>query len=218
MAGRRAPSRAVAPVPRAVRRIFLLWTLLVLVPMGGCAEAPPPAVPDAEVPSRQEVFESARRSRPASGAAIAAIMAYHEKVCAPRQGFSSAEEPKGRRGCRLIDPTDEVRMLERMLAVTPATSPDRPRIVERIIAVWVDVDRLVNRQCANFALPADAKVGDIEDAQRALFIGDTLRKRALAEPLRLCGELRAQHPSYRPRVACPDADAAATAPSAPEWF
>lgn len=198
-----------------MRRLSSTWPLLLAASLSACAEPPTPQTPD--IPSREEVFETERLSKPAPRSSIAAVLAYHEKVCAPRQPLSPPEEPPRGRVCRFHSPLEELQSLERLRAATPATAADLPAIIDRTIATWIQIQHLTTTQCTSFTLPPSPTVADIEDAQKNLLVTDDFRRRAFTEPQKLCAELRTHHPSHRIKAPCPQPPDPPDSPRG-DWF
>lgn len=183
-------------------------TALPLLPLiagflGACGPVPEPQAPEAETPTREEVYEVTRLGKPASFASIAAAVAYQRKVCAPREGFLPEGEHKRRRSCFGPGPYEEIRLLERLLDTVSKDSPDRPKILERMVGNWMEIRPRLVTECIQLNdLTELRSQGDVERRVERLGALEQLYIKAEKEPERLCQILRTDHPSYVPKNVC----------------
>lgn len=184
------------------RTLAIAAALLAAALSAGCG----PALPEAEgpeIPSREEVFESYRRSGPASRAAVEAFFAYRDHVCSGERMHAWAAELPSERGCFGPGPMAELEALEK-LRLASRGAPDEPVIVERMIADWRAVRGLVAATCGEpRRLPVEPTVGDIEDATEALRGLQRTADLAEEKPEELCEELKREFPAHVRRVGCP---------------
>jgi hypothetical protein len=157
------------------------------------------------------LWERGGRWARARDAQMAALYAYREKACAARPE-APREQATGRRGCRIgYDPMKEITMLERLRQQSVGSS-DEPRILERMIADWADVDDGTLRQCSELPIHPDMTVGEVEDAQKAIHTIESIHDKTESEPRRLCEELHTKFPDHVIRVSCPGISVSAIPP------
>ncbi len=214
-----APRRGRSRVPTAVHWLVdCLGTpgllLVAVVVLSACAESSLPEPERPEIPSREEVFESERLHRPAPTAAVEALEAYQARVCAPGASPRFTEETPGRRrGCFGLGPAEEIRLLEELRKSDPR-SADQPKIIERMIANWQDVQDLAALECVSLRIGATPTVREVEDGLGAVYELKGRIERSRTEPAKLCAELLYAYPNYVKRVRCPGDPALPTLPHA----